>query len=147
MNKESIKTTIFQTQESIISELSEKIETSHSMVDVDEGDTLDPEDYSHQYESGEIENLMKVQLAKAKQNLTQLKSIDFSKKDTVTPGAIVQTPRFNFFIGLATVPFDADGLHIVGISIDSPIYSVMNGKKEGDKFSFSGIDYEITKIN
>ena len=40
MNKESIKSTIFQTQESIISELNDKIETSHSMVDVKEGDTV-----------------------------------------------------------------------------------------------------------
>lgn len=147
MNKLHIKEKLFEQQENIIRELAEKVEMTHSMVDVDEDDTHDPDDYSHQYESGEMEQLIKVQLNKAKGNMERLKTIDFGEKDTVTPGALVQTPRFNFFIGFATVPFDVDGKHIVGISTESPIYSIMNGRKEGDKFSFSGINYEISKIN
>ena len=147
MNKENIKAKLFQMQENIIMELSEKIETSHSMTDVDEDNTLDPDDYSHQFEASEMEQLIKVQLNKAKGNLERLKTIDFSPKTAVAPGALVQTPRFNFFIGFATVPFDSEGKHIVGISTESPIYSIMNGKKTGDKFSFCGIDYEISKIN
>ncbi|MGB0915251.1 MAG: hypothetical protein ACPGVI_04220 [Crocinitomicaceae bacterium] len=147
MNKLHIKEKLFEQQENIIRELAEKVEMTHSMVDVDEDDTHDPDDYSHQYESGEMEQLIKVQLNKAKGNMERLKTIDFGEKDTVTPGALVQTPRFNFFIGFATVPFHVDGKHIVGISTESPIYSIMNGRKEGDKFSFSGINYEISKIN
>ncbi len=83
MNKLHIKEKLFEQQENIIRELAEKVEMSHSMVDVDEDDTHDPDDYSHQYESGEMEQLIKVQLNKAKGNMERLKTIDFGEKNTV----------------------------------------------------------------
>jgi hypothetical protein len=147
MNKEHIKEMLFTMQENIIREFKEKVEVTHGVVDIDEDDTHDPDDYSHQYESAELEQLMKVQLNKSKRCLDLLKSIDFSPKTSVESGAYVETNKFNFFIGFATVPFDVDGKHIVGISMDSPICPIMLGKKEGDKFSFSGVDYVIEKIN
>ena len=98
MNKETIKAKLFEVQNSIVKELEEKIATSHSMVDVDEDDTLDPEDFSHQYESGELESLMKVQLLNAKMDLSRLNKMDFSSKDSVTDGALVQTNKFNFIM-------------------------------------------------
>ena len=147
MNKEHIKEMLFTMQENIIREFKEKVEVTHGVVDIDEDDTHDPDDYSHQYESAELEQLMKVQLNKSKRCLDLLKSIDFSPKTSVESGAYVETNKFNFFIGFATVPFDVDGKHIVGISMDSPICPIMLGKKEGDKFSFSGVDYVIENIN
>jgi transcription elongation GreA/GreB family factor len=39
-----------------------------------------------------------------------------------------------------------DGMHIVGISTDSPIYKEMKGKKNGDQFSVSGNQYTIKEI-
>jgi len=146
MNKEEIKTKLFELQNNLINELQEKVETSHSMVDIDEGDTVDPEDFSHQYESGEMEQLMKVQLNKEKGNLDKLRTIDFGLKKEVACGALVKTNQFNFFIGLPTIPFDVNGERIVGISNESPIYAIMANKKEGDNFSFRGNNYRIEKI-
>ena len=146
MNKEEIKAKLFELQTNLVNELQEKVKTSHSMVDIDETDTIDPEDFSHQYESGEMEQLMKVQLNKEKGNLEKLNTIDFGPKDTVACGALVKTNQFNFFIGLPTIPFDVKGDHIVGISNESPIYAIMANKKEGDAFSFRGNDYKIEKI-
>ena len=99
MNKEHIKELLFTMQENIIHEFEEKVETTHGMVDIDEDDTLDPEDFSHQYESGEMEQLMKVHLNKAKRCLDVLKSMDFSEKTLVEPGAYVETNKFNFLVG------------------------------------------------
>ena len=141
-----MKAKLFTMQENAINELQEKIEVTHTMVDIDEDDTLDPDDYSHQYETGEIEQLMKVQLNKSKRNLDRLKSLDFEKRNTIGPGAYIETDQFNFFIGLATVPFDVDGKHVIGISLGSPIYTMMVDKKEGDTFSFCGVNYEIKSI-
>lgn len=146
MNKENVKNKLFELQEILVKELEEKVSTTHSMVDIDEGDTMDPEDFSHQYESGEMEQLMKVQLNKEKGNWEKLKTIDFGPKTSVSCGALVKTNKFNFFIGLPTVPFDVDNTHIVGISNESPIYAIMVNKKEGDEFSFRGNDYKIEKI-
>lgn len=146
MNKTALKNKMVELQQNIISELEEKVATTHSMVDIDEEMTHDPEDYSHQYESGELEALVKNQLRKAKADLSELVDIDFSEKSVVEPGAFVQTEKFNFFIGFPTVPFDMDGLHIVGVSKASPIFPFMAGKKEGESFEFSGKKYVIKKL-
>lgn len=146
MNKEQLKNRLVEIQENIIKELEEKIGVTHSMVDIDEESTHDPEDFSHQYESGELETLIRTQLNKAKVDLSALNEMDFSTTDTVRAGAFVQTEKFNFFVGFPTVPFDMDGLHIVGVSKASPIYPFMIGKKTGDSFEFSGKKYVIKSI-
>lgn len=146
MKKEAIKKKMIELQNSIIRELQEKVEYSHSMVDIDEGDTIDPEDHSNQWLSGEVEQLMKVQLNKAKGNLVKLNTVNFSPKTRVAPGALVETEKFNFFVGFSMIPFECEGLSIVGISEDSPIYSIMANKKKGDQFSFCGNHYTIKNI-
>lgn len=146
MTKEAIVKKLFTMQESIIGELAEKVELSQTMVDIDEEDTIDPEDYSHAYEAGEMKQLMKVQLNRAKRQLDVLNAIDFSERNCIDTGAYVETNRVNFLVGFSTLPFDVEGKHIVGISKDSPIYPVIVSKKAGSKFSFGGNDYEILTI-
>lgn len=146
MNKEQLKEELMALQTNIIRELQEKTEYSHSMVDIDEEDVRDPDDYSRQWESGELEQLMKVQLNKAKGSLTKLETIDFSNKNSVGEGAFIETDKLNFFIGLSTIPFNFEGKEIIGISEESPIYAMMAGKEKGDTFSYSGNTYTITNI-
>lgn len=146
MNKEALKKKLIEIQESVISELVEKMEYSHSMVDIDEEDVRDPDDFSHQWESGEMEHLMKVQLNKAKSCMTKLITIDFAPKTKAITGAYVETNQLNFFIGLSTIPFEFEGKTIIGISEESPIYSLMAGKCVNEQFEFAGRTYSITKI-
>lgn len=146
MNKTELKKILVSQQEIIIKDLEEKIAFMHSMVDIDESDTIDPEDRSHQYESGEMEQLTRTQLTKAKLDLDSLNSIDFGPKTQVESGAFVQTEKFNFVIGFPVIPFDFEGMHIVGVSNASPIYPFMHGKSAGDSFEFGGNSYKIQSI-
>lgn len=147
MDKSKLVNTLKKMQDELISELEEKVATTNSMVDLDEGDTIDPEDFSHQSESGELNSLIKAQLVKSKLNRTELDSIDFSPKSSVEEGAVVETNLHTIVVGFPTIPFDFEGYHIVGISKDAPLYPYILGKKEGNNFSFSGRDYEIKKIH
>ena len=146
MNKDAVRETMISHQQKIINELSEQISTIHTMVDIDEEMTHDPEDYSHQFESNEIEQMIKVQLNKAQSALRHLESIDFGPKNTITVGALVKTNKMKFFIGFPTVPFESEGDRIIGISLGSPIYPMMANKKAGDRFTFSGNEYNIESI-
>jgi transcription elongation factor GreA len=146
MKKETVLAQVRKTQELIVAELSEKIATVHSMVDMDEDNTLDPEDFSHQYEAGEMEHLIRVQLNKARRQLDMINTLDFSAKTHVAPGAYIETDHFNCLVAFATTPFMVDGKTVVGISIDSPIYASMLGKKENDSFAFGGRTYQILQI-
>ena len=147
MNKTELKNKLIELQKASVANLEEKINTSHSMVDVDESDTIDPEDLSHQWESAESEHIFKQQLSKAKIDLSLIEQIDFSAKSKVEPGAFVRTEQFNFIIAFATIPFDHNGDHIVGISVDSPIYREMKDLQNGQTFSVSGNTYTIEEIH
>ena len=146
MNKEKLKYVLIEHQENIINELAGKIDFSNELVDLDEMDVIDPEDYSHANEAGEISQLMLVQLQKAKMDLEQLKKLDFSPKSLIDSGAIVQTEKFNFIMGFPTIPFDFEGLHIVGVSKGSPIFPFMVGKSKGESFEFGGKKYTINQV-
>lgn len=147
MNKELLKEKLIQLQHESIASLEEKIETTHSMVDVDESDTIDPEDFSHQTASGEEESLFRQQLVKAKIDLSTFEQLDMSPKSKVEPGAYVVTEKFNFVIGCATTPFDFNGSHIIGVSHEAPIYKEMKDLKAGDSFTLSGNHYTIKEIH
>ena len=147
MNKAKLKERLLQMQELMLTEFKEKIQMTHSMVDIDEDDTHDPEDLSHQYESGELEELFKLQLHRAHRQLEELKHLDFDPKSCAEPGAIVHTDKRNFILGFSTVPFDLDGEEYVGVSRSAPIYTSLQGKKVGQSFTFCGTDYLINSIN
>ncbi len=146
MNKQVIKNYLLEQQAQLIAELKERTKTLHTMVDIDEDDTIDPEDYSHQYESQEMEQMIKVQQNRASRGLEVLASVDISPKQTVETGAIIETETLNFFIGYPTIPFEIEGKRFVGISTGSPIYAIMNGKRKGDQFSYAGKEYNIINI-
>lgn len=147
MNKVILKDRLIEIQKTIINEIKEKIVTTHSMVDVDESDTIDPEDLSHQTESMLTEQLFKVKLQKAENDLRVLEQINFEGKTKVEPGAFIKTEMFHFVIATATVPFDLAGKHVIGISSDSPIYAEMKGLGKGDNFNFSDKSYTILEIH
>jgi hypothetical protein len=147
MNKKALKEKLIELQRESIASLEEKIATTHSMVDVDESDTIDPEDLSHQTESGEAEQLFRQQLTKARIDLSVFEQLDMGPKSKVEPGAFVVTENFNFIVGGATTPFDFEGKHIIGVSPDAPIYREMKELKVGDSFSVSGNAYTIREIH
>lgn len=133
-------------QDEFIKELTDKVSTTHSMVDLDEEGTMDPEDFSHQYESGEMEELFKIQLRKAKLDREVLNEMDFSAKSVAQDGAFVVTDKLNILVGFPATPFDYEGYHIVGVSKDAPLYPFLNGKKEGESFNYSGRQFQIKNI-
>lgn len=146
MDKNKLKNTLLQMQDEFIKELTDKVSTTHSMVDLDEEGTMDPEDFSHQYESGEMEELFKIQLRKAKLDREVLNEMDFSAKSVAQDGAFVVTDKLNILVGFPATPFDYEGYHIVGVSKDAPLYPFLNGKKEGESFNYSGRQFQIKNI-
>lgn len=146
MKKEVVIEKLIAMQENMVTELQNRVSITHSMVDIDEEDVKDPEDYSHQYESGEMEQLIKVQLNRAETNLDRLKNMDFSAKNSVKPGALVITNNNCFVVGFSATPFKVDDCYVIGISVESPIYAVMVDKITGQSFTHCGVNYTIEQI-
>lgn len=146
MQKEELKNKVVSIIEKNINLLREKAELTHSMVDIDELDVIDEEDFSHQFESNEIEGLIKNQINKEEESLRLLKSIDFGSKSECIPGAVINTADFNFIVGVPTIPFEYEGSQYVGISVNSPIYEVLRNAQIGEEFNFRGNNYTIESI-
>jgi hypothetical protein len=146
MNKEALFQEMREQKIRVILELKENVRNAHSMVDLDEIDTIDPEDLAHQNEGAELQRLFEEQLNRAEEDLITLKHIDTERKDVVLPGAVVFTKNFNFIVGIPALPFQFDSKQFVGISTDSAIYAQMKGKHSGDEFHHAGNIYTINQI-
>jgi hypothetical protein len=146
MNKEALFQELREQKIRLILELKENVRNAHSMVDLDEIDTIDPEDLSHQHEGAELQQLFEEQLNRAEEDLLTLKHIDTTQKVEVVLGAVVFTQDFNFIVGIPALPFQFDSKQFVGISMDSAIYTQMKGKHVGEEFKHAENKYRINQI-
>jgi hypothetical protein len=146
VDKLELKKTMLTMYETIIHDLKEELKTKESLANIDEDNTLDPEDYSNQTVSNEMKKLLQKQLEKAKLDFEKVKNMDFSEKSEAVVGALVTTDMFNFILGVATTPFLFGNLQVVGVSTEAPIFNSLLGSKAGDSFQFSGNQYNINKV-
>ena len=145
-DKLRLQESLIKNFQDLVHHIQDELVDKKSMADLEEGDTLDPEDYSKQNESNEMVHLLRNQLQKTLLEIDKLARIDFSKKDKVGTGALVKTENFMFFIGVAISPFTFEENQIVGVSIEAPIYHSIRDKKVGDTFQFAGIQDKIIAI-
>jgi hypothetical protein len=146
MNKNALFQELRELKIQMILELKENVRTAHDTVDIDESETIDLEDLSHQFEGGEMEQLFKEQLKRAEEDLLALKGLDIAIKDHAVPGSVVFTENFNFIIGIPALPFQFENTQFVGISTESAIFQEMKGKRSGEMFSHASNIYTISKI-
>jgi transcription elongation GreA/GreB family factor len=64
--------------------------------------------------------------------------------DVVTFGSIVTTDKKISFVSVEN--FQVDEMKLLGLSIDAPMYQAMEGKKDGESFSFQRNEYLIKDI-
>lgn len=146
INKEKLIEVLVQHQKLKINELKDRLKMAIEAADIDESDTLDPEDYSHQNEANDIKLIFENQLRTVERDLKQLLLIDTSSKNNVVPGALIFTDNFNFFVGISFPSILFEEINIMGISTETPIYIEIQGKKSGDKFTISEKTYSILSI-
>jgi hypothetical protein len=146
MNKAVLQDKLVEIHRTIIGEIKEKIAASHNAIDIDESDTIDPEDLSHQSEEATLKLLYQKQLKQAEKEIQSIQKIDFSTKNKVEPGAFVETDALCFFIGSPVLPFEFEGKRVIGISVDSPIMHEITGKGMHDSFSYNDKMYAIKAI-
>ncbi len=93
-----------------------------------------------------LENIEK-SLHEHDDHVATIEAISFDAKDKVEPGAIVQRKDRNFVVSVLTSEFECDGIKLMGISAQAPIYKAMEGLEEGDDFEVNGKTHEILAIH
>jgi len=136
-------------QEQIISDFRQRIKDAMST----EGNVNEEEYDNHQqsFKAGILAevNLLNNELEFVNRELDEIRKIE-NFKDTVHEqvefGSVVRTDKSTFFVSASIEQFDVDGEQVFGLSIDSPLYGSMKGKRVGESFSYRMYTYVITEI-
>lgn len=145
MNKLSIKTEVLNKQKEIILNLEGLINEHKSLSDIDENETRDLDDFSHQDESTEMVLSLNEQLDRATKEFELLNSLSEEKSDSIKLGALFQTDMGVFYVSLpGTILYNDEKIYC--ISTKAPFYSSINNKKVGDEFTFNNEKHKVTAI-
>lgn len=146
LKKTELINSIINHQQSKIEELEAFREKLEGVTDLDENSSRDIDDFSHQSESMEVVLHTNQQIESARDSLNILRVYANSELTNVMPGAIIETDKRWFLIGVSISSYELEGKEIIGISTETPIYSVMVNKSAGDSFSFADQEYVIQHI-
>jgi hypothetical protein len=147
MKKSEILDLILVKQKQIISNLEQTIAHYHLDSNLDEDDTLDPEDYSHQDEASEMKFRLKEILNKAKTDYNFIQNNLNSVHQSIENGALIKIEENGYiFVGVSIPPFVADNNKIITISEKAPIFSNIKDLLVGDKITIGNKTYTIITI-
>src|SRR6187399_3275553 len=109
MKRKDIMDKIRQSMENNRGELTQALNDYESASNIDEGDTLDPEDFSQQTEFKEMQMRMKIHLDQVNDQIERLEELVNKKVNTIEAGAIIETPKNLIFIGVSFPTIALDG--------------------------------------
>lgn len=147
MTKEEIITALAQAQSNVVNDLRKAINVYESASDIDEDDTIDPEDFSHQTEAKDMQLRLEEKLKREENTLVVLNKFKNKPIQNIETGALVETDKYYFYIGVATHPLEINNKKVVGISQKAPIMAVLKGKKIGEEISVGNVNYIILNIS
>ena len=145
MKKEELVKAILAQKEELLAAIKSSVATYDSGMDLDEEDTMDPEDFSHQTESGEMKHVSEDHRDMLQNEIDHIKGLDLSSRDHVAQGSLVVTDEAEFLIGISFNHFDNEpNLH--GAGEDSPVYNAFLGKEVGDTVEVKDKTYTVKDI-
>ena len=137
---------IAEALESNIMEINNALEDHKEASDMDEGDTRDMEDFSQQAEHKEMQYQMQIQLDNAQAGLNRLREFSNEKFSEAKAGALIETDKQWFLLGIAFPAIDVNGKELLGVSPESPAFQTIHGKQKGDTFTLGNNTYNILGV-
>lgn len=146
MNKIKILEQIVKEQSKTLANLTASIQKYKSASDMDEDNTLDPEDYSHQGEAREMKMRMEQLLLKESKNLELIEKCLSIENEEVAFGALLDLDSKYLFVGVSIHPFSFEGKEVYSISTEAPIFQLIKGKKVNELIELGTNSYTIKSI-
>lgn len=138
-----------QCHESVMNDFRERIKAiENSEVDEDASST-DRYSASQKIETLAEMNLLKEQLVFASHEWDELLNIEAYcdvPHDRVEFGSVVLTDQRNFFVSASIEDFTVGDCELFGLSVHTPLYKAMRGRRVGERFAYGGTTYEIKAI-
>lgn len=145
-----MKTEIFEKlirkQEKIIEDLKKSISSKRDAADLDENETQDMEDYSHQDEFNSLVIALQEQLVAAQVELDDLKEYKNYKVDSFTKGALIETEDAIFIVGPSVRRIEYNDKNVICVSDASPVYAQNEGRSLKDGMLLNDKTNKILQI-
>jgi len=132
-------------QESRVAEFGSRI---REIMAHEKNEEHDPHQQSFRSEALTELSLLSDELELVRHELDELKHIrhDDEHSPLALYGAVVKTDRDLFFVSAGIERFYVEDVPVFGVSVQSPIYQAMKGKRVGDFFTHAGITHRIEAI-
>jgi hypothetical protein len=147
MNKNEIIKSIINEQNAVISTIENSVTRYKNASDIDENDSIDPEDFSHQDEAKEMQLRYEQILVQAKNNLDFLETYKNKETTKIELGSLIETEDLYIFIGISLQKFMLNGKNVIAISEEAPIYNSIKEKTIGEKITIGTIENTIISIS
>lgn len=148
-NKTEILEAAIRQHETVIEDFREGIRQSLQNEGKINEEAYDPQTQAFNAEASEEVDHLSRQLEFANRELEELRRMRLESTkvhDTVQLGSVVKTDRETFFVSASIERFFVDSTPYFGLSLHSPLYQVMKGKKAGDTFAYGKTNYTITEL-
>lgn len=109
----------------------------------------DPQTQAFNAETTEEVDHLSRQLEFANRELEQLRKMGMdidSPHDTVQRGSVVKTDRETFFVSASIERFYVDDQPFFGLSVLTPLFMQMKGKRKGETFAYGKTAYTILDV-
>ena len=146
MKREEILEKILEEQRRVIENLQNSVNLYKKESDMDEDDTSDPDDYARQTEAKDMQLRFEKMLAKEKNDLNFVLGEKEKNYTEAEMGAVVETEKHYFFLGVALPAFKFNGKDIYCVSPEAPIFPKFRGKKVGDLLELGTNHFGIQDI-
>lgn len=146
MKREELLDKVMEEQLKVIENLKKSVDRYKKASDIDEDDTIDSDDFARQTEAKDMQLRFEKILNQEEQYLKFIKSERETLYIEVEKGAIVETDKAYFFVGVSLSPFQFNGKDVFCISTEAPIFQSLKNKKNGDKVKLGINEHKIIEI-
>lgn len=146
MDKVNLKATLIRAHQETLQRLKDEYAGYQSGGNLNLENVRDADDNSHREQTEEYLYALERQIHQRENEIETLHNLDFSRKESVTEGAVALVDGQYYIIGIPACQFDFEGKHFVAMSPDAPFYQELMNKKQKDSFVFNDKTFMVESI-
>jgi hypothetical protein len=124
-----------------------ELQTLDTNINLDENDLIEIDDISQKDQSTDISDDIQMQTANLDHTIAIVKSYQTISRNEFSPGALVETSEMYLLVGVSLPALRINNKKLIGIPEDTKIYSLLKGKKKGDRFRLGKQEYAILSVS
>jgi hypothetical protein len=146
MNNQAVKQTMLSLEARDLENAREKYQEYVASARLDRSEPIEDDEQAQAELASDLSEAFDDTVHSHSEKIEKLAAMDFGPKSKVEEGAIVKVGGRYFIIAVSTGKFLCDGIEIMGISTQAPIYAELEGKRAGDAISFNGRELVIEEV-